>query len=336
MRRREVSGLGTILAALAVVPMAPAMAATWNQPEYTIQRALYGTPERNVDVTQRLRELAGSNERFILSNETFGIDPDKGRTKTLRIIATDPSGRTRTFEYTESSWVDGAQFSGWSGGNWEQGNPQQQGQGNQGNWGNRPGYHDGGNGGYTILQARYGTAERHVDVTQRLRDLARRNERFLLSNETFGVDPDHGRTKTLRIHARGLNGQMRTFEYTESSWVDGSHFSGWGSGNWGQGGDGNWGGGRPDVGGNGGGNYDNYGQGLRILRAEYGAGRDRMDIAERLQQLALNGRLNIKVDNNMAGGDPAEKRPKQLWITYSVNGRERSRVVPEGERLSIP
>ncbi|HRH75572.1 MAG TPA: serine hydrolase, partial [Zoogloea sp.] len=161
--------------------------ADWGEGDYRIIKALYGTPERHVDVTSRLKELAQRDERFRLGNGVFGTDPDKGRVKTLRIEAVSSSGRNRTFEYTEGSWVDGSQFQGWSSGSWGDGNS------NTSGWGERPGYQDRKEGDYRILQALYGTAERNVDVTRRLRELAGRDERFVLSNKTFGTDPDKGR-----------------------------------------------------------------------------------------------------------------------------------------------
>ena len=67
-------------------------------------------------------------------------------------------------------------------------------------------------GQYVILSAQYGTARRHVDVTNRLRELARQDRTFRMGNSTFGVDPDQGQDKTLRIYARGPNGQERMCE----------------------------------------------------------------------------------------------------------------------------
>jgi hypothetical protein len=100
----------------------------------------------------------------------------------------------------------------------------------------------GGRDEYQILQARYGTARRNTDVTPRLKELARQNATFRLTNSMFGTDPDPGQVKTLRIYSRARNGQNRMFEYREKSIVDGSIFSGWSSGNWGQGGwNGGWG-----------------------------------------------------------------------------------------------
>jgi len=321
MRRRDMMQTGLAWAGLALAPVATVWAARDDR-GYKIQRATYGTDRRSVDVTQRMLELARRDERFMLKNQVFGVDPDNKRVKTLRIIATDPRGLTRVFEFTEGSWVDGAQFSGWeprADGETQPNRPSNQ---DSSNW--EPGNRDE----YRILRAQYGTAERHIDVTRRLRELAAKDVRFLLRNETFGTDPHPGRPKVLRIYARNRDGQMRTFEYAESSWVDGSAFSGWGAGNWGRDGErGGWDDSPPSG----------YGDdGLRIVFADYGADNRRMDITERLRQQVQNGRLNVKVSNSMAGGDPADGSPKQLRITYSVNGRERHRVWNEGDLLSLP
>jgi hypothetical protein len=198
---------------------------------FRILQARYGTARHNVDVTQRLRELARADGQIRISNKTFGGDPDQGVTKTVRIFARGPNGRTRTFEYAEGDVIDGARFVGWGGGRWGQ-------SGYRGGWGHdeeRGGRDGGGDGGeYRIVQALYGTKEHNVDVTPRLRELARSDQTFRLGNDTFGVDPDKGHRKTLRIQARGPDGQTRMFEYTEGSPVDGSRFTGWSRGDWGQ------------------------------------------------------------------------------------------------------
>lgn len=88
---------------------------------------------------------------------------------------------------------------------------------------------------YQILHAEYGTQRNHVDVTQRLREVARTHSRFRMGNSTFGIDPDPGTKKVLRIYTRGPHGHRRMFEYLESSTIDGAMFSGWGRGDWGRG-----------------------------------------------------------------------------------------------------
>jgi hypothetical protein len=184
--------------------------------QYRIVRADYGYADQRVDVTQRLRDLARANATFRMGNSTFGIDPAPGHVKTLRIFAVAPNGRQRTFEYREGSTVNGAIFSGWGSGNWGPPPPPV------------------ATGGYVIVHALYGVEGRNVDVTERLRQLARANARFRMGNSTFGVDPAPGVVKTLRIYTRAPNGRPKMFEYREGSTVDGAIFSGWGSGNWGK------------------------------------------------------------------------------------------------------
>ncbi len=219
-----------------------------------------------------------------MGNSTFGIDPDPGHVKTLRIYTRARNGQNRMFEYREGSTVDGAIFSGWGGGNW--------GGGWNGGW-------DGGGGGgggrdeYQILQARYGTARNNIDVTPRLKELARQNQTFRMGNSTFGTDPDPGYVKTLRIYTRARNGQNRMFEYREGSTVDGAIFSGWGGGNWGGGWNGGW------DGGGGGGGRDEY----QILQARYGTARNNIDVTPRLKELARQNQT-FRMGNSTFGTDP--------------------------------
>jgi len=91
-------------------------------------------------------------------------------------------------------------------------------------------------GEYLILSAQYGSEYHHVDVTARLKELARHDLTFRLEVGAFGVDPDRGHQKALRIYARGPNGHERMFEFLDGSIVDGAQFRGWGRGEWGNGG----------------------------------------------------------------------------------------------------
>ena len=205
--------------------------------EYQILQARYGTEAHNVDVTARLKDLARQDTRLQITNSTFGVDPDIGAHKSLRIFARGPDGAVRTFEYTEGGSVDGAQFSSWSAGNWNSYNG-----GNFGWQGPVVGNAPTDRGEYQILHARYGTEAHNIDVTQRLRELASRDFQFRVTNATFGGDPDVGAHKTLRIFARDTDGSTRTLEYSENGLVDGAVFTGWRAGNWGSG-NGNWQGG---------------------------------------------------------------------------------------------
>jgi hypothetical protein len=194
--------------------------------EYLILSAQYGTERNHVDVTGRLKEAARRDRLFRMGNGTFGVDPDPGMVKTLRIYARGPNGQEQMFEYREGSIVDGSQFRGWGRGEWGNG-------GWSGNW--NGGGRGGDEGAFVILSAQYGTKRRHVDVTNRLRELARADRQFRMGNDSFGVDPARGHVKTLRIYARGPRGHERMFEYREGSIVDGSQFRGWGRGDWGNG-----------------------------------------------------------------------------------------------------
>src|SRR5262249_46229748 len=153
---------------IALVTFAAVSAVVSAAQAYTILRADYGAGDRRVDVTQQLRNIAHSSEQFRMGNR-FGVDPAPGHIKTLRIMARGVYGKTRTFEYREGETVDGAQFSGWSGGNW--GGPVNEFPG--GGYG-----HPGDEGQFVILNAQYGTERNHVDVTGRLKELARSDQSF--------------------------------------------------------------------------------------------------------------------------------------------------------------
>jgi len=290
--------------------------------QWQILEARYGTAERNIDVTQTLRNLARQDSTFRITNKTFGNDPDPGVVKTLRIYARGPGGGTRTFEYIENDVVDGNVFTGWTSGNWGQGG------GNSG-WGDQGNVQPGDRGEWQILEARYGTAARNIDVTQRLRDLARQDNNFQVTNKLFGNDPDPGVVKTLRIYARGPGGATRTFEYGEDQVVMGTMFTGWSSGNWGQGG---W---------NSGWGHDSgsgvpHG-GVTIVSAQYGEGPDRVDVTSRLRSMVRDGRISIRVDNRTMGSDPASGRPKILWVTYYAGGQGQRQIkVYENTDLTLP
>jgi len=287
--------------ALAVLFLAFASAATAQQ--FQITRAEYGYGDRWVDVTPRLRELARDNARFRVSNEMFGVDPIEGRVKSLRIYVRGPRGENRTFEFPERSTVDGSQFTGWR----------------EGNWGPGGGVSSGGQ--YQIVRAEYGAGDRRVDVTRRLRELARADRTFRAGNDALEVDPAPGRVKTLRIYARGPGGNTRTFDYREGDVVDGSRFSDW------NGGSSNPGLNRP---------VDNFGQ-LNIVSATYGARNRTIDVTRRLRSLIRDGRLDLTVDNSVFDDDPAPGTRKTLWVTYSMgSARQRQETVGEGDRLSIP
>ncbi|WP_457356386.1 hypothetical protein [Roseateles sp. P5_D6] len=327
MKRRQLGqwtlGLG---AALATAITGPAWAD--DDGEFVILHARYGTEHNHVDVTGRLRELARQDRRFRLSNDLFGVDPEPGRTKTLRIFARDRQGRERTFEFRERDWVDGNRFIGWGRGNWGE-------SGGSGGWqggGNSPGGDRHDDGEFTILYATYGADGRDVDVTDRLRELARRDQRVRLTNELFGVDPFPGKTKVLRIFARDRGGQERVFEYREYGTIDGNQFVGWGRGDWGRG---DWGRGH-----RGGGDQGPVRPGsgrLIIDSASYGADGRWTDVTQALRGQVRGDRFETEVRNELFGFDPAPGRRKLLSVTYRFGSEPPNTVrVGEGDRLRLP
>jgi hypothetical protein len=322
--------------------------------EYQILHARYGTAERNVDVTQTLRELAQRDRRFRVNNQSFAIDPHPYQKKTLRIYARDPLGQMRTFEYREGSRVDGDLFTAWGRGDWGRDGDYRGGWDGRGNredddFRDRRNGHDDGE--YLILSARYGTYERNVDVTDSLKQLARRDREFRMGNASFGIDPHPRRIKTLRIYARGSRGEIRTFEYREGSVVDGALFKSWSRGDWGNRGDYKHGwGNRQDR-------YESENQyddrdrqysgrqyrddqavtQLIIHNAYYGIESRKMDVTAVLQSLVRDGQLEMRVENATTGGnDPAPGARKTLWVTYSLTGQAAQSVrVDERDWLNL-
>lgn len=341
----------SLLLALLFGLISAAMARSSDEGEYHIMQARYGTYEHNVDVTQSLKELARQDRTSRMGNDSFGIDPHPNRIKTLRIFARDSRGEMRTFEYREGSLIDGSMFKGWGSKRWEHSGSY------KGGWGSQQSYLDerqherndnrhnerkgGDDGDYQILQARYGTFERNVDVTQRLKELARRDRTFQMGNDSFGVDPHPNQVKVLRIYARGPRGETRSFEYTEGSLVDGALFKSWSGGNWDQGGTyrGGWGARNHSEDRS----YENrsapnQANQLNILSAQYGIENRKIDVLRFLHKRVRDGRLELKVENSAFGNsDPAPGVPKTLWMSYSVNGGQAQQVrVAEREWLSLP
>jgi hypothetical protein len=203
---------------------------------YVILNAQYGTEHNHVDVTPRLRELARQDVQFRVEYNTINADPAPGRQKMLRVFAREPNGEERSFDFPDGSMFDGNQFRGWGRADWGDehwnGNWYGRNAGNDHDADRRNFRDNHDSGEFLILSAQYGTERRHVDVTRRLKELARHDVQFQIDNRTFTADPDHGRRKVLRIYARDPHGRERMFEYPEHGWVDGSLFRGWGRGEW--------------------------------------------------------------------------------------------------------
>jgi hypothetical protein len=289
---------------MALSPLLLSTAAAADDGQYVILNAQYGNENNHVDVTNRLKEVARRNRPFRVNHDTMAADPAHGQAKMLRVFARGPDGRERFFDYPDGAGFDPAQFRGWGRGDW----------GDEhwsGGWnGRNDNDHDAGE--YLILTARYGNEHRQVDVTNRLKKLARQDRVFRVDYRTLGVEPGERMENVLRIFARGPNGQERMFEYRENSLIDGALFRGWGNGEWGGGGwSGNWNGGGGDAG------------LFVILSAQYGSERRHVDVTHRLREMVRSDR-EFRVDFRTFGDDPDEGRPKVLRIyARGPNGRER-------------
>src|SRR5258708_22184333 len=94
---------------------------------------------------------------------------------------------------------------------------------------------DQDSGRYMLFNAQYGTEHRHVDVTNRLRELARHDMQFRVESNAINADPAPGRPKLLRVYAREGDGDERTFDFPDGSMFNGEQFRGCARADWGDG-----------------------------------------------------------------------------------------------------
>ena len=59
-------------------------------------------------------------------------------------------------------------------------------------------------------------------------------------------------------------------------------------------------------------------------------------MTRKLAALVKHGELNVPVDNELAGGDPAHMAPKDLRVEYSLDGVRKSTTIPEHDTLALP
>ena len=181
--------------------------------------------------------------------------------------------------------------------------------------------------GWQVIKADWGADNRWMDVTYTVRILLSGNGVVKVNNTNMGGDPAVGADKTLWISARDSRGQTRQFTYKEGSSIDASQFYNYGN----YPGPGGPGPGPGYPGGPGGG----YGD-LQIMRAYYGLNNRTNDVTQRLRSMVQGNYLDVQVNNNNMGVDPAPGADKVLTVIYRINGREQTATVKEGNRLRIP
>ena len=301
----------SVCCALTGVLLVSSSAAAQNQtvvipgPGWQVMNADWGSGNRWKDVTERVRVLLSGNGMVQVTNSNLGGDPAVGSVKTLRIQARNSRGQSRQFTFKENDSIDASQFYNYSGGI------------------------GGGNGGsgLQVMQADWGSGNRRMDVTTRVRALLSGNGMVKVNNANLGGDPAVGADKVLRIYARDMQGQVRQLSYKEGSNIDASQFYNYGGG-----------GGYPgnpgypaNPGYPGGGGGD-----LQIVRGYYGLNNRTTDVTQLLRGRVQNGSLVIQVNNNNMGGDPAVGGDKVLTVIYRYQGREQTSTVKEGNTLRIP
>ena len=278
-------------------------------PGWQVVRADWGSGNRWMDVTNQVRLLLSGNGMVKVNNANMGGDPAVGADKVLRIEARNFQGQRRQFTFNEGSSIDASQFYNYGGGS-----------------GN-------GNGsGWQVMWADWGSGNRRMDVTNRVRGLLSGNGMVKVNNANLGGDPAVGADKVLRISARDMQGQVQQFSYKEGSSIDASQFYNYGGGGYpgGPGYPGN-----PSYPGNPGYPGGGYGN-LEIKRAFYGLNNRTNDVTQLIRSMAQNGTLVIQVNNNNLGGDPAPGADKVLTVIYRYQGREQTSTVKEGNTLRIP
>jgi hypothetical protein len=194
--------------------------------------------------------------------------------------------------------------------------------------------------GGQLVSAEWGVQGRRVDVTPRVRSLARNGVlNFQVTRFVLGVDPDPHRAKDLLIRVRRWDGQVEEFDYAERGVVnleldaeDGRQqpeHKRWRDHDDDRNGD-------HDRDRDRDGDGDRRGPQLRILRAYYGAEGQFINVTDALQSRIDDGRIYIRVDNYSMGADPLPGHRKWLRILYSYNGERRSVVVDEKTDLQLP
>jgi hypothetical protein len=167
--------------------------------------------------------------------------------------------------------------------------------------------------GWQVMRAQWGSGNRQMDVTPRVRALLLGNGMVQVNNQNMGGDPAVGAAKTLVIQARNFQGQTRRFTFREGSAIDASQFYNYGGG----------------LGGN-------AGPGWQVMFADWGAGNRRVVVTDRVRSM-LSGSGMVRVNNQNLGSDPAVGAAKTLRISARPTRADKFGSFPTGRaRASTP
>ena len=75
---------------------------------------------------------------------------------------------------------------------------------------------------------------------------------------------------------------------------------------------------------------------LRILRATYTGGRRNADVTSAVAARVANDMLELNVNGNTLGADPAPGTVKTLTIEYEINGQRQTATAKDGEAVILP
>lgn len=179
--------------------------------------------------------------------------------------------------------------------------------------------------GGELVRAEWGVRGNQVDVTARVRTFIRDGVLQLeVTRFNLGIDPAPHQNKELVIRVRRRNGEVEEYKYPERSTCTLEL-------------------GRPDrweqherreerreeA-------WDRHDRRLRILRADYGAEGQFVDVTDTLRSRIDDGRLHLRVDNYSMGVDPLPGRHKWLRIEYVYRGERRNITVDEKTFLRLP
>lgn len=157
-----------------------------------------------------------------------------------------------------------------------------------------------------ILRAEYGVlfvpSAESADITDVVQRLIKSGTRRIAADNKLAGDPAPGKLKQLRVEFR----DAPTITVDEGGTVE-----------------------VPD--------------GAEVVHAFYGAADGGnpeagkwADVATRLAGLIENGRLSVKIDNTLAGGDPAPMEKKGVLVEYRYGDRQRTVRMEEGNTLVLP
>ena len=157
-----------------------------------ILSAYYGIGNYRVDVTERVQRLASNGESFEVSSRNLGLPSVPIPGKQLTVVYSmgrrqfrESAQEGETFRFKTADSFDRR----------ESRSPR-------------------------VVRGMYGRSGRNIDVTDELRDYAKRGESFRVSPEAFGLDPERTQGSHLQMTVIDRSGERVQREYEEGDYVD--------------------------------------------------------------------------------------------------------------------